>query len=387
MAKVQGTCDGRFKAVEQLLQSYIDSGEELGASIVVNIDGEDVVDLWGGYADQSHSRLWERDTITTIWSSTKTVTSLAALILIDRGLLSPQEKVSKYWPEFAANGKQDVEVRHFLSHSSGVAGWDKKLTKDIAYNLPRATAMLAEQAPWWTPGTASGYHVFAMGYLVGELVRRTTGKSLRQFIAEEIATPLGADFQLGAAEKDWPRISNVIPPPPPEDLPPDFDPSSVMGKVLTNPAETGDATIGHTADFRRAELGASNGHSNARGLARALSAIPLGGQVGNTQLLSPKTIDLIFQEQTNGKDLVLGEPIRFGIGYALTGKDTMLDWLPDRRICLWAGWGGSLGLMDVDKRMTIAYVMNKMSNAGVGDHRVKTYVGAIYKALESSPSA
>ena len=128
MAKVQGTCDPRFAKVKSVFQSYLDSGEELGASICVNLDGKEVVDLWGGYADEARTRPWEKDTITCIWSSSKTICALAALMCIDRGLLDPNEKVCKYWPEFAANGKEGVEVRHFLSHASGVSGWEEAVT-------------------------------------------------------------------------------------------------------------------------------------------------------------------------------------------------------------------------------------------------------------------
>ena len=207
MADIQGTCDERFEAVRSALAKNLDSGEELGASILVDIDGDHVVDLWGGFRDEAGTTRWDEHTITNVWSSTKTVTSLAALMLVDRGELDVDQPVAKYWPEFAAHGKQDVLVRHVLSHGSGVSGLDQPATVEVLYDWEQATSRMAAQAPWWEPGTASGYHALNYGHLVGEIVRRISGKTLKRFVAEEIAGPLGADFQIGAAESDWGRIA------------------------------------------------------------------------------------------------------------------------------------------------------------------------------------
>src|ERR1700678_1002847 len=211
---IYGVCDERFEAVRGALVRNLDSGEELGASLAVDIGGDLVVDLWGGFRDQARTVLWDERTITNVWSSTKTVTSLAALMLADRGQLDVDAPVAAYWPEFAANGKQGVLVRHLLSHASGVSGLDQPAVVEDLYDFQKATSRMAAQAPWWKPGTASGYHALNYGHLVGELVRRISGKTLRQFVAEEIAGPLGADFQIGAAESDWARIPAVVPPPP-----------------------------------------------------------------------------------------------------------------------------------------------------------------------------
>lgn len=380
MAHVQGNCDLRFNEVQTLLQKFIESGDEVGASITVNLNGRNVVDLWGGYADKGQTRHWTADTIVNVFSCVKTVLSLSVLILVDRGLLDVNEKVSRYWPEFAANGKQDIEVRHFLSHTSGVSGWDEQLTVEDLYDFEKATARLAQQAPWWAPGTASGYHSITMGYLLGELVRRTTGQTLTEFVAKEIATPLNADFQIGALEKDWPRVTDIVPFPGGTLEQRRLAPDSLTLRTLRNPnLHPRDA---NTAAWRRAEIGAANGHGNARSLARILSVIALGGQVDGKRLLSEKTIDLIFQEQANGVDVVLGVPIRFGIGYGLTGPSTSIDWLPSGKVCYWGGWGGSLVIMDLDRRMTIAYAMNQMGHGLLGNERGEAYVKAIYAALK-----
>src|SRR3984885_8601 len=214
MTELLGKCDNRVDGVRAALARNLDSGEELGASLVLDIDGEIVVDLWGGFCDEARTVPWSEQTITNVWSSTKTVTSLAALMLVDRGELDVDQPVAKYWPEFAANGKQDVLVRHVLSHASGVSGLDQPAVVADLYDWELATSRMAAQAPWWEPGTASGSHALNYGHLVGELVRRVSGKPLKQFVAEEIAGPLGADFQIGAAESDWDRIADVVPPPP-----------------------------------------------------------------------------------------------------------------------------------------------------------------------------
>lgn len=338
MAEAHGYCDPKFEKVRELLFQNVSSGAELGASICINIKGKTVLDLWGGFTDENHNHAWEENTIVNVWSITKTITALAALVAIDRGVLDINEKVSTYWPEFAQNGKQDIQVRHLLSHRSGVSGWDRPISLVDVYDLEKSTAKLAAQAPWFEPGTVSGYHSMNMGHLVGELIRRTTGKSLGRFIEEEIAAPLGADFQLGAAEKDWPRTSDLIPPPMDLEAFAALDKSSVPYRTFMGPAP--DPLAALTPEWRRAEIGAVNGHGNARSITRILSAISLGGEVDGVRLLSQNTIDLIFQEQCNGTDLVLGVPVRLGIGYGLPSKQTVA-FIPDGRKCFWGGWVSS----------------------------------------------
>jgi CubicO group peptidase (beta-lactamase class C family) len=378
MADVHGTCDDRFESVRSALQQNIDSGAELGASIVVDIDGEIAVDIWGGFRDEAHAQPWDSDTITNVWSTTKTVTSLAALMLADRGELDVDAPVARYWPEFAAAGKEGVLVRHLLSHASGVSGLDQPAVVEDLYDWDKSTARFAAQAPWWEPGTASGYHALNFGHLIGEVLRRITGSSLKQFVADEIAGPLGADFQIGAAEADWGRIADVTPPPPlPFDLA-TLDMNSPAVKTFTGPVVA--AENANTPAWRLADIGAANGHGNARSVARILSVVSRGGEVDGVRLLRPETIDLIFREQIRGVDLVVGVPLRFGIGYGLAWHDS-IPYIPERRICFWGGWGGSLILMDVDRRVTISYMMNKMGPGIVGSDRSEQYARAIFAAL------
>ena len=376
---VNGHCDSRFDKVAEALADELSTGNEVGAAIAVDIDGESVLDIWGGHADAARTVPWGKDTIVNVWSSTKTVTSLAALMLADRGLLDLDAPVATYWPEFAANGKHDVRVRHLLSHTSGVAGWQQPTTIEDLFHWDTATSRLAAQAPWWEPGTASGYHALNYGFLVGELVRRTANKSLKDFVREDIARPLDADFQLGAGRDDYGRIAELIPPPPfdiPFDQLPEDNP---MRKTLTNPAP--EAAVAHTTAWREADLGAVNGHCNARSLARMLSPISLGGTVNGVELLSAPMVDRVFDVQSHGPDLVLAAPLKMGIGYGISTPE-VIPFLPaDEKICFWGGWGGSMVLMNPGRRATATYVMNKMGQGTLGNERTARYARLIYEAL------
>ena len=375
---LHGNIDPRFEPIRDVIETHLNAGAECGLSVTVNIDGDTVVDVYGGHADEARTRPWEPDTIVNVWSTTKTVTSLAVLMLADRGLVDLDAPVAAYWPEFAANGKEQVLVRHLMSHTSGVSGWDAPFALTDMYDLERSTALLAAQAPWWEPGTASGYHALNFGHLLGEIVRRVSGKSLTEFVATEIAGPLNADFQIGAGKSDWARCAEIIPPPP---LPFDMatmDPASVLFKTAVGPVA--EAAAANTEGWRQAEIGAANGHANARSVARVLSAVTLGGTVDGTRLLSPETIDHVFREQAHGVDLFIGAPIRFGIGYGLPDTAT-IPYIPEGKVCFWGGWGGSVIIMDLDRRLTIAYMMNKMQPGLVGSDNSAAYVSAIYQAL------
>lgn len=379
---LHGHYDSRFEDLVAGLADEVSSGGELGAAIAVDIDGELVVDIWGGYADRAKTREWSQDTIVNVFSSTKNVTALAALMLIDRGLLDPFAPVAEYWPEFAANGKDRIEVRHVLSHTSGVSGWEIPFRLEDVYDWEKSTSRLAAQAPWWQPGTASGYHAVTSGHLIGEIVRRITGKTLKDFVRDEIAEPLGADFQIGAVPEDDARIAELVPPPP-LDVPLDAVPHDhPMYKTFAAVPPTPESALAaETTAWRRADIGSANGHGNARSLVRVLSPISLGGSVNGIRLLKPDTIDLIFEEQASGTDLVLAMPARWGMGFALPLPEAVPD-IPDEKICYWGGWGGSMAVMNPDRRTTFAYVMNKMGQVtSAGTERTRKYTQLIYQAL------
>lgn len=374
---IEGEADPRFEGVREAFRNQLASGAELGASLAVVEHGTSIVDLWGGFADETRTTPWQRDTITNVWSITKTVTSLAALMLVDRGLLDLDAPVATYWPEFAQNGKAAITVKQVMSHTAGVSGWEMPFGIDDLFDYDVATAHLAAQAPWWEPGTASGYSLLNFGHVVGEIVRRVSGKTLKAFVAEEIAGPLGADFTIGVPRSAYDRVSNVVPPPPAaidlSQLPPGHPALKTFGPIPM------DATITYTDAWRDAEIGAANGFGNARSVARIQSVITNGGEVDGVRLLSQPTIDRIFEVQSDGIDLVLFQHLRFGIGFGLPSPQEAQ--LPDRRIAYWGGWGGSIILNDVDRGITFAYVMNRMDGAVLGSSRSAAYQRAFFDAI------
>jgi len=380
MADISGTIkDQRFEKMALLLADSIDSGGDVGASVSVTLDGETVVDIWGGHADEAKTIEWQQDTITNVWSTTKTMTFLSMLLLVERGKLNFYEPVATYWPEFAQNGKEAIQVRHLMGHTSGVSAWEQPVVVEDLYDWEKSTSMLAAQAPWWEPGTASGYHALNQGHLLGEVLRRIDGRMLSDFFAEEIATPLNADFHIGLAESEFGRIANVIPP---EALPIDLstvDLTSIPIKTFTGPAP--DASVSWETEWRQACIGAANGHGNARSVARLQAIVANGGQVDDVKLLSPETIDQIFDEQAHGTDQVLGLPVRFGMGYAMPSEGA--PYLPDGKIAYWGGWGGSSIVVDTERNMTVAYMMNRMDAGLTGDFRSINLTKAAYEAVDS----
>ena len=378
MADISGVCDPKFSELRDILSASLDSGADLGASVAVVLDDEMIVDLWGGWSDEAETTPWTEDTITNVWSTTKTMTALSALLLVERGQIDVFAPVAKYWPEFAQNGKESIEVRHLMAHTSGVAAWDQPVTDDDIYDWETSTAMLAAQAPWWEPGDGSGYHVLNYGHLIGEVIRRVDGRGLKQFVKEELAEAFGADFQIGLRDEDLHRVSDVIPPPP---LPIDFgalDPASIPVRALTGPLI--DAGKANTPGWRAADIGGANGHGNARSVARLQQIVGNGGVIDGQRILSSDTIDLIFQEQASGPDHVLFLPLRFGIGYGLPVPET-IPYIPEGEICFWGGYGGSMIVMDRARHLTVAYMMNKMEAGVVGGVRSAALLDATFRAL------
>ncbi len=377
MADIHGFSDERFDRLGEVLAESIDAGGDVGASVSVTIEGETVVDLWGGWIDETRTDPWQEDTIVNVWSTTKTMIALCALTCVDRGELDLDATVASYWPEFGANGKERVLVKNLLSHTSGVAGWDLPVSIEDIYDWEKSTTMLAAQAPWWEPGTASGYHSTNQGHLVGEVIRRITGVQLGAFFKNEIAEPLGIDFHIGLGAEHDHRISPIIPFPPKPDLLESLDPTSPAYKNKVGPLK--DPSVANTVAWRRADIGAANGHGNARSVARAQAVVANGGTLDGVTLLSPRTIARIFEEQSNGIDLVLGEHQRFGIGYALNPPPPAGHAEP--RICYWGGWGGSKIVLDMDNRLSVAYVMNRMDDGLLGDVRGENIVRSTFAAI------
>ena len=348
----QGFTTEQFAGVREVLDAQLTSGADVGASVCVHHRGEVVGDIWGGHTDTDRTKHWEADTITNVWSTTKTMTFLVALMLADRGELDLHAPVATYWPEFAANGKAGVEVRHVMSHTAGLSGFGERLQPEELADWERCTSVLAAQEPWWEPGTMPGYHAVTQGYLLGEVVRRITGDTIGTFFRREIAEPLGADFHIGLPESEESRVALVIPPPKPE-------PGAITASELairTFLSVRMGAKTPHHRWWRGAEIPAANGHGNARSVALVQSIIANRGETSGQRFLSSATIERIFETQINGFDPVLGRESHMGMGYGLSNPSMPIG----PRACYWGGFGGSVVVMDLDAQLTVAYMMNKM---------------------------
>jgi CubicO group peptidase (beta-lactamase class C family) len=355
----QGFAHDRFAPVRAAFEDNLTTGADVGASFCATVAGETVVDLWGGYADEARTRPWHRDTIVNVYSSTKTMAALTALLVADRGELDFDAPVARYWPEFAANGKERVTVRHVMSHSAGLSGWRETISVADLYDWEKVTALLAAQRPFWEPGTASGYHAVTQGYLVGEVVRRITGSSLGTVFREEIAEPLGADFHIGLAASEDARVADLIPPPPT-----DSPFRGALTELQANAANPQvDPLVTRTRGWRGAEIPAGGGTGNARSMAEIHAVLANGGVAKGKRIMSEAGCRKALESRIQGQDLILDIPIRFGLGFAVAA-----GLMPNPNTVHWGGVGGSLVIIDMDARTTLAYAPNKMSGT-LGDMR------------------
>jgi CubicO group peptidase (beta-lactamase class C family) len=378
VTEIHGECDARFEAVRTAFAANFDQGQEVGASVAVTLHGEPIVDLWAGDAD-GQGNAWQRDTIVNVWSTTKTMAAICLLILADRGEIDLDAPVATYWPEFAAEGKDRVTVAQVMGHTAGLPGWDPPIAPEVLYDWDRATAALAAGAPWWEPGTASGYHALTQGYLEGEVVRRVTGRTIGTFFRDEVAEPLGADFHIGLPESDEHRTGRMVPPDRSLAAGLHLDPTAIATRTLLSCPLTGAEP--NTREWRAAEIPAGGGTGNARSVARVHSALANGGSVDGVKLLSEQGVERIFTEQCHAVDHVLGMKMRLGTGFGLMNESVPLS--PNPRSCFWGGWGGSLAVIDVDAEMSVAYVMNRMAGDLVGDMRGGLVVLSAFQALQS----
>ncbi|MEZ5408154.1 MAG: serine hydrolase domain-containing protein [Acidimicrobiales bacterium] len=374
-APIDGHCDARFERVRaEFARNFAERGD-VGAAVAVVHRGELVVDLWGGHTDETRTVEWQRDSIVNVFSVTKTMTALALLLLIDRGEVDPDAPVATYWPEFGAHGKQDVLVRHVMSHTAGLPGWPQPIEPAVLYDWDAACAALADQPTWWEPGTASGYHSLSQGYLSGEIVRRVTGHSLGQFVAREITGPLGADFHIGTSAAHDARVVDLIPPGGSRPDPSMFPEEEVVARRAFANIRGFQAADSATIAWRRAEIPAANGHGNARSIALAQALVSHRGEVFGRRLLSPTAPDVIFRPQCDNVDKILFQHLRHGIGWGLRcGK---LE-LPSDTACWWDGWGGSLCVNDVGHGFTLAYTTDKMMENLGPDARTTPLWQAVY---------
>jgi len=342
-----------FASVRSLFEANLGNGLDLGASFSASVDGETVVNLWGGWADAERTRSWNENTIVNVYSTAKTMTALCALVLIDRGDLDPDVPVARYWPEFAANGKSQIKVRHLLSHTAGLPNWPAGMTLQDLYDWSKATEILAQQMPLWAAGTAWGYHANTQGFLVGEVVRRITGRTLGTFFREEISLPLGADFHFTLPESEDIRVADLVVAA--AKRPTAFEFNELALRILTDPAT--DPALTKTRAWRAAEMPAISGFGNAQAITVVHSVLANGGVANGKRILSEKGCRKALELEFAGAEILTGAQTRHGLGfYLLTGHHL----IPGPHIIYGGGRGGSLVVIDFDARAVCSYVMNRM---------------------------
>lgn len=390
MATINGEVAAGFEPVREAFAANFARHGDIGAAVCVYRDGRPVVDLWGGFADPDAGRPWARDTLQLVYSATKGATATAAHLLAQRGALDLDAPVAEYWPEFAANGKAEIPVRWLLSHRAGVVALDDPVQLPDALAWQPMVAALAAQRPAWTPGTAHGYHGRTFGWLVGEVIRRVSGRTPGRFFAEEIAAPLGLDFFIGLPARERGRVSRMVykqpdfdlAAAPPEAIPEEFrelvaallDPNSLYNRAfsLTDPAQIDF----NSPEVQAAEIPASNGIGTARGLARMYAG--LIGEVDGVRLFTPETVAAAAKEQSRGADRVILVPSRFGSGYMLPTDVTPLTGPSSFGH---PGRGGSLGFADPEHGIAFGYVMNHIIEGAPDDVRAASLVEAVRESL------
>ena len=404
---VDGYCDERFIEAKKVFEESIDSGFELGCAITMEVEGEVVLDLWGGHADLDKTKEWKEDTIVNVFSTTKGMAAICLLQLVEKGLIDLDAPVSQYWPEFAASGKETIPVRYLLCHRSGLCGVREPLDQGSFADWELICSELAKQEPFWEPGTAHGYHAITYGHLVGEVVRRVSGKSIGKYFNDEIAMPLNLDFWIGLPEDKFNRVTDINPDKPgllqkilmpilsklPRSLAPDplkmlldfTDPTTPAGAAFNNPKmsmHTGEMEA-NTTKWRKAEIPAANGHGTARSIAKLYGALAIGGSRDGVHVLSPETIEMARQTESDGKDLVLGRlHTRFGLGFMLGTEDVSMG--PNKDALGHGGAGGSLGFADPDNKISLGFTMNQM-HPGVTAWKTATDVAeSVYNTLNIS---
>ena len=383
--KIEGSCDARFLRVKEVFADSFVNGIEVGAAVAATLDGKPVIDLWGGYADKAKTRPWTRDTLVNVYSTTKGLAAICAHRLVDQGLLDLDAPVAKYWPEFAQAGKDKIPVHYLLSHRAGLPAVRKQLPMDAYFNWSVMCEALAAHEPWWEPGTRHGYHAITFGHLVGEVIRRITGKTPGTYLRDEIARPLNLDMHIGVDASFDARIAELIgAPPPPPDKPDALaemarDPESVTFKAIANPRPVVDPALVNSREWRGAEVPAANGHATARSLAALYGGLATGGKVNGYRVLTEESIKRAHTEQANGPDVVLGVVTRWGLGFALSQPAVPIG--PNPRTFGHPGAGGSIGFADPDARLGFGYVMNQMGSDALIDGRAATLFNAIFAAL------
>jgi CubicO group peptidase (beta-lactamase class C family) len=373
--EIHGECDPRFARVRDAFRENFATRNDLGACVAVSLGGRMVVDLWGGFADKARSRPWSKDTIANVFSTTKGLTAILAHRLVDRGVLDLDAPASRYWPELAQAGKEHVLVRWLLSHRAGLPAIRAPLPAEAMFDWSAMTRALEVEEPWWIPGTKHAYHALTFSWLVGETMRRASGKTVGALLREEIAEPLGADVHIGLDAKHDARVADIRNAPPPKPGEPSLaarimsDTTSMAARAFANPPAMLLAGTVNSRAFRAAELPAVNGHTNARALARIYGAV--------RSLLSRDSLSRCAEEESSGEDEVLGVPTRFSTGFMLANDGMSIG----PRAIGHIGAGGSVAFGDDAAELGFGYVMNKSGGHLAMDPRARALADATYESL------
>jgi CubicO group peptidase (beta-lactamase class C family) len=353
-----------------------DERREIGAALTVYRGETCVVDLWGGSVDRARTREWQRDTLVNAYSTTKGIVAACVAILVERGLLRYEDRVARYWPEFAANGKSDATISHVMSHQVGLPAFEDPVSLEDLYDWPGRCKALAAQAPRWRPGEKTAYHPITYGYLAGEIIRRVAGQSIGQFLARELSEPLGSDVFIGLPEPLHSRVAELVPPT--QMVDPSLVPLPEEARLaITNPALQ--PAWANTRAWRCAEMPALNGHASAHGIARLYALLANEGTLGRSKLLSSDTLKKMTHAQPRRMDLMLGMEVAWAHGMAING--TLGFFGPAPQVYGHSGWGGSFGCADAERRLAIGYVCNQMGPDLVGDLRGREICKAVYSSL------
>jgi CubicO group peptidase (beta-lactamase class C family) len=395
---IEGWCDPRFEAVRTSFRESFAKGE-VGASVAVVLDGDPVIDLWGGHLDVERTRAWQRDTIANVYSTTKGMTALCAQRLVDEGRLDLDVPVAHYWPEFAQQDKEQIPVRDLLCHRSGVAAFPEGMRAEHGLDWDTQCSALAAQTPLWKPGSRHGYHAVTFGHLVGEVVRRIDGRSLGRYFREEIAEPLGLDFHIGLPDVHHARVSDVIQGRNRRGQPAAGFAARIagLGERLGEQAEPGElrqilarsqrvfgwgpsVRTTNSYEWRCAEVPAANGHGNARSVARFYGALARGGELDGVRMASGESITRANTEHAFGSDGILfGVRTRFGLGYFMTHPGVPFG--PNPRTFGHPGAGGSVGFADPDARLGFGYVMNQLQGTIFAGSHGFALIEQVYRCL------
>jgi CubicO group peptidase (beta-lactamase class C family) len=385
---IEGRCDARFEPVRDGFRRNFAEHGEIGASLCVYVDGRAVLHLWGGYADEAKTRPWRPETLVAIFSVAKAVTALCAHRLVDRGKLDLDAPVSRYWPEFAAQGKEGVTIRQLLSHRAGLPAVREPLPQRAMLDWNLMINALARERPWWPPGSRHGYHVNTFGYLVGEIVRRISGRSLGAFAQGEIAGPLEADFHIGLVAAEAARTADFVWGEAPAILsekPISEEQLMIRNAYANPPGLSGIGWVNRPA-WRAAEIPSTNGHATARGVARIYAALAAGGSIDGVQIIGSDALSEAVKEHSAGADAVLKRPSRFGLGFQLarqSGQQSAGGYLPPSvgpRAYGHLGAGGSVGFADPEAQVAFGYVMNAMGPRW-NNPRPRVLIEALYACL------